>query len=169
LRYKQESFNLVLADVAMRPILQREDAIMRKKTTPGRRGTDMAFTPIIPVKVESLLADINLKMGGIEKSVGEIKDAMHQKADKSDLDKLESQFVNMQRNGSDVAKRVYEAETEIRKKVDKLEREAVSRSAVEDNNRRIDNQERNSRWQWAFIVVGMLTVMAETAALFLRH
>lgn len=138
---------------------------------PARRGTDMVFTtdPIIPMKVETLLGQINAQMAEINRNISHINESMHKKADKSELDKLESKVIDIQRNGSDTAKRVEANERELSAKVEKLQRDMASREAVDENSRRLGNIDRNTKFQWIGIGVALFIAAIQVITSFIGH
>lgn len=166
------------------PIVPMSGEIMPKQTkTPiqARREHDVVINsdPVIPIRVETLLAEINAKLSVLSTDLADIRESLHKKVDKSDFDKLESNFLHIQRGGSDVAKRALEVGlsvhtkleaycTENNSKVTTLTNRMVTKEAIENNNERIKSTENSTKWQWAFIVFNALAALTALAALFLR-
>lgn len=171
-------------DVAThRPTPVRGEKDMKKKSTPLRRGTDMVYSsdPIIPMRVETLLSDINRKMDDVKsdvnrkmddlnKNISTLRESMHTKADKSDVDKLESRVDDIQRNGSDVAKRVAsEVTNELTKKVAALELSTAQKVAVETNERRLGEvNDRQDRF-WIGQIAGWVLAIAAILVAIFKH
>lgn len=78
------------------------------------------------------------------------------KADAQRVDTLANVVSDIQRKGSDVAQNAIRCCDSLENKVDILEKESASRTAVADNDRRIGEQEKATKYQWIAIIVSAL-------------
>jgi pilus assembly protein TadC len=135
---------------------------MKPKPKYKRRVTDMLGNdPVIPIKVETLFQDIKNDLSDLKNQITTLTDGMHRKADRTELEKLEDRMETLQRTGSDPAMRVEKEVADLRRRVDSLDKDAAKNSAVEENVRRLEIQERTSLFQWLTILLALLAIIVD--------
>jgi DNA repair ATPase RecN len=112
---------------------------------------------VVKFTAKELFLEINRKLDGVS-------DQLSSKADKEDLEKMESQLSDLQRKGGDAAQEALRVAGDAQERLQKIERDAASNSAVKRNEDDIEHEKKNSRWQWFVITISVMLGIANFCA-----
>jgi hypothetical protein len=125
--------------------------------------------PVIPIKVETLLSNIDRKMDDLTRSMSSVKDALNSKVDKNVVDVLESKFYDLLRNGSDIARRAEEAQKLLTVEVKSISNTMARKEAIEGYEERLTSTEKSNRYQLFGLLAAWAIVLVEGFALLIKY